>query len=69
MPDPRRKPFLRNLKKLSDDAPKLKSTGSFTISAPDGRKTDPIPYDATMEEMQKAARKIGLRVEDVWRNA
>lgn len=68
MTDPRRKPFLRNLEKLSDDAPKLKSTGSFTLSAPDGRKTEPIPYDATMPEIRKAARKVGLRVEEVWGN-
>jgi hypothetical protein len=52
-----------------DEAKHLKSTGFFTITAPDGRKTDPIPYDATMNEAQEIASKVGIRIEDVWGDA
>lgn len=49
-----------------DEAKRLKSMGSFTIVAPDGTKTDPIPYDSTMKEAQEIASKAGIRIEDVW---
>lgn len=52
-----------------DEAKRLKSTGSFTIVAPDGTKTDPIPYDATLKEAQEIASKVGIRIGDVWGNA
>lgn len=40
--------------------------GSFTISAPDGRKTEPIPYNASIKEIKKKAAKVGIVVEELW---
>lgn len=49
---------------MTDD--KSENKGTFTITAPDGRKTEPIPYGASVKEMKKAANKAGIVIEEVW---